>query len=152
MFKEIIEKDQGLKDKVLVINRVAKKIKGGNKIGFAALVAVGDGRGRVGVGYGRAKDLRTAIEKGRKKATRRMISVPVKGTTVPHRVEVKEGAAKIMIKPAPEGSGLIAGGVIRDILELAGYKDVSAKILGSSNRMSNTKAVMAAFDEFTKKK
>ena len=150
MSKEVVERNQDLKDKVLVVNRVAKKIKGGDKISFSSLVAVGDGKGMVGIGYGRAGDLKTAIEKGRKKAKREMISAPIKGKTVPHRVEVKEGAAKIMIKPAPEGSGLMAGGVIRDLLELAGYEDVSAKILGTSNRVSNAKAVMKALGKFSK--
>ena len=151
MVKEIIRQSKNLKDKVLMINRVAKKVKGGERRGFAALVAVGDSKGKVGIGYGRARDLRTAIEKGRKKAERKMISVPIKGKTVPHRVEVKEGAAKIMIKPAPEGSGLIAGGVIRDLLKLAGYEDASAKILGTSNKMSNAKAVMKVFSKFSRR-
>lgn len=137
---------QELQEKVLLINRVAKKIKGGERIGFAALVAVGDGKGRVGVGYGRAKDLRTAIEKGKKRARARMFTVPIRGATIPHRVEVKEGAAQIIIKPAPRGSGLIAGGVVRNLLELAGYKDVSAKILGTRNKMTNARATVKALE------
>lgn len=142
MVEGVIE--QELQEKVLVINRVAKKIKGGERIGFAALVAVGDGRGKVGVGYGRAQDLRVAIEKGKRRAKAKMFSVPIVGTTVPHRIEVKEGAAQIIVKPAPRGSGLIAGGVIRDILKLAGYEDVSAKTLGTRNRMTNAKATVKA--------
>ena len=136
--------EQKLQKKVLMINRVAKKVKGGDKIGFAALVAVGDGKGRLGIGYGRAKDLRKAIEKGGRQAKTKMFTVPIVRTTIPHRVEVKEGAARIMIRPAPRGSGLRAGGVIRDILELAGYKDVSAKILGTRNKMTNAKATVKA--------
>jgi small subunit ribosomal protein S5 len=134
------------KEKVLAINRVAKKIKGGDKIGFSALVAVGDGNSRVGIGYGRAGDVRSAIEKGKRKAEANMVSVLIKGTTVPHRVEVKEGAARLIIQPAPRGAGLIAGGVVRDILGLAGYKDVSAKMLGTRNKTTNTRAVMVALD------
>jgi len=136
--------EQELQEKVLMINRVAKKVKGGDKIGFAALVAVGDGKGKLGIGYGRAKDLRKAIEKGGRRAKTKMLTVPIVRTTIPHRVEVKEGAARIMIRPAPRGSGLKAGGVIRDILELAGYKDVSAKILGTRNKMTNAKATVKA--------
>lgn len=142
MVEGIIE--QKIQEKVLLINRVAKKVKGGERRGFAALVAVGDGKGKVGVGYGRAGDLRTAIEKGKKRARARMFAVPIRGATIPHRVEVKEGAAQIIIKPAPRGSGLIAGGVIRDFLELAGYKDASAKILGTRNKMTNAKATVKA--------
>lgn len=135
---------QELQEKVLMINRVAKKIKGGERRSFAALVGVGDGKGEVGIGYGRARDLRTAIKKGKRRARAKMFTVPISGTTVPHRVDVKEGAARIIIKPAPRGSGLIAGGVIRDLLGLAGYKDVSAKILGTRNKMTNAKAVIKA--------
>ncbi|PIS12332.1 30S ribosomal protein S5 [candidate division WWE3 bacterium CG09_land_8_20_14_0_10_47_33] len=135
---------QKLQEKVLMVNRVAKKIKGGERRGFTALVAVGDGCGKVGIGYGRAQDLRVAIEKGRRQAKVKMFAVPISGTTIPHRVEVKEGAVKIILKPAPRGAGLIAGGVIRDLLELAGYGDVSAKMLGTRNRMANVKATVTA--------
>ncbi|NIT03915.1 30S ribosomal protein S5, partial [Candidatus Saccharibacteria bacterium] len=107
MAEGVVERE--LQEKVLMINRVAKKIKGGDKIGFSSLVAVGDGKGKLGIGYGRARDLRTAIEKAKRKAKVEMFSVPIAGTTVPHRVEVKEGAARIMIRPARRGSGLIAG-------------------------------------------
>jgi len=138
--------EQRLQEKVLMINRVAKKVKGGERRGFAALVAVGDGKGKVGIGYGRARDLRTAIGKGKRRAKRKMFNVPITGTTVPHRVEVKEGAAQIIIKPAPRGSGLIAGGVVRNLLELAGYKDASAKILGTRNKMTNARATVKAFE------
>lgn len=136
--------EQEFQERVLAINRVAKKIKGGDKIRFAALVAIGDGKGRLGVGYGKARDLRTAIEKGRRQAKTKLISVPIAGTTVPHRVEVKTGAAEVILKPAPPGSGLIAGGVIRDLLGLAGYQDVSSKILGTRNKMTNVRAVLVA--------
>ncbi len=137
--------EQGFEEKVLAINRIAKKIRGGSRRRFAALVAVGDGKGKVGVGYGRARDVRSAIEKAKQKARRRMFSVPIKGATVPYRVEAKEGAAHIMIKPAPPGSGLIAGGAVRDLLELAGYRDASSKIFGTRNRTTNVRAVLKIF-------
>jgi small subunit ribosomal protein S5 len=135
-------------DKVLMINRISKKVKGGDKIGFSSLVGVGNGAGKIGIGYGKARDLRTAIEKGKRKAKASVFSTPLAETTVPRRIDVKEGAAKIIIKPAPRGFGLIAGGVVRDILELAGYKDASAKILGSRNKMSNAKATITALRKF----
>jgi len=142
--------EQGFQERVLVVNRVAKKIKGGDKIGFAALVAVGDGKGKLGMGYGKAQDLRTAVEKARRRAKAKIISVPIVGTTIPHRIKVKSGAAEILIKPAPSGSGLIVGGVIRDLLELAGYQDVSGKILGTESKMANAQAVLVALQELAR--
>jgi len=147
MNRGIVEKE--FQEKVLAINRIAKKIKGGSRRRFTALVAIGDGKGRVGVGYGRAGDVRTAIEKAKRKARREVRSVPLAGTTVPRRVEVKEGAARIMIKPAPPGSGLIAGGAVRDLLELAGYKDAVGKILGTRSKMTNVRAVLKAFKRWS---
>jgi small subunit ribosomal protein S5 len=147
MTEGMVEKK--FQERVLAVNRVAKKVKGGDKIGFTALVAVGDGRGRLGVGYGKARDLRTAIEKGKRQAHRKLISVLISGTTIPHRIEIKKGAAQVILKPAPPGSGLIAGGVIRDLLGLAGYQDVSSKILGTRNKMSNVRAVIEALKKLS---
>jgi small subunit ribosomal protein S5 len=135
---------EGLEDKVLVINRVAKKVKGGDKIGFTALVGVGDKKGRIGLGYGKAVDLRSAIDKANAKAKKNMFSVSIDGTTLPRRIRVKRGAGKLLLMPAPRGTGLIAGGVVRNILELAGYTDVSAKILGTNNPTTNAKTTIEA--------
>jgi len=132
-------------EKIIHIRRVAKKIKGGNKIGFSVLAAVGDKKGRVGVGLGKAAGVREAIQKSVARARKNLVPIPLAGTTIPHRVELKRGAAKILLKPAPPGTGLIAGGPVRIIAELAGIKDLSAKILGTRNKLSNTTATLAAF-------
>lgn len=142
--REVRIGQEKLADKVLVINRVAKKTKGGDKIGFTALVGVGNKKGKVGLGYGKAKDLKSAIDKAIVKAKKNMFSVPLEGTTLPRRIRVKQGAGKVLLMPAPKGAGLIAGGVVRNILELAGFTDVSAKILGTSNPTTNAKAAIKA--------
>jgi small subunit ribosomal protein S5 len=138
-------------DKVLVINRVAKKIKGGDKIGFAALVAVGNRNGRVGLGYGKAQDLRSAITKANSKAKRKVFTVTLKDSTLPRRILIKDGAVEILLMPAPRGAGLIAGGVVRSILELAGVKDVSTKIIGTRNPMINAQATIKALEKLNEK-
>ncbi|MEX0587610.1 MAG: 30S ribosomal protein S5 [Patescibacteria group bacterium] len=137
-------------DKVLVVNRVAKKIKGGDKINFAALVAVGNGKGRVGLGYGKARDLRSAIGKATSQAKKRIFSVAMRGSTLPRRISFKQGAAQLLLMPAPRGSGLIAGGVVRSILKLAGVPDASAKILGTDNAMANAQAMIRALEVLSK--
>ncbi|NIT03831.1 30S ribosomal protein S5 [Candidatus Saccharibacteria bacterium] len=131
-------------DQVLAVNRVAKKIKGGDKIGFTALVAVGNRSGRVGLGYGKASNLRSAIDKAQVKAKKNVFAIPIKESTLPRTIRIKEGAGKVLLMPAPRGAGLIAGGVIRSILELAGYQDASAKVLGTDNPVTNAKAVVKA--------
>lgn len=135
---------EDFKDKVLVINRVAKKIKGGDKIRFTALVAVGNRKGKIGLGYGRAADLRSAIDKARSKAKKNVFSVPLEGSTLPRRIQVKEGAGVVLLKPAIQGAGLKAGGVVRSILELVGVTDASAKILRTRNPVTNAKATIKA--------
>lgn len=131
-------------EKVVAVNRVAKKIAGGERIGFTALVAVGDKKGGVGVASGKAPNLKSAIDKATARAKKEMFAANLRGTTIPYAVKVKEGAAKLILKPAPRGAGLIAGGVLRDILELAGVRDISAKILGTSNKVSNAQALIKA--------
>lgn len=131
-------------EKIAQISRVSKKTKGGNKIGFSVLVIVGDRKGKVGVGLGKALDVRGAIKKGIAKAKKELIKVPLKKTTIPYEVRIKKGAARIIIKPAPEGTGLIAGGPVRMVVELAGIKDVVAKILGTNNKASNVYATIEA--------
>jgi small subunit ribosomal protein S5 len=134
---------QEFEEKVIQISRVSKKTKGGNKVGFSVLMVVGDRKGRVGVGLGKAQDVVSAIKKGIKKAKKKMITVPLDGTTIPFPIRVKKGAGKILLKPAPKGSGVIAGGPVRAVVEAAGVRDISSKILGSSNQASS---VYATFD------
>lgn len=131
-------------EKVVQVSRVSKKTKGGNKMGFSVLMVVGDKKGRVGVGLGKAKDVLSAIKKGVKKAKRKMIVVPMNGTTIPFSTEIKLGSAKILLKPAPRGSGVIAGGPIRSVVDAAGIRDISSKIKGTSNKASNVYATFEA--------
>ncbi|OGH10342.1 MAG: 30S ribosomal protein S5 [Candidatus Levybacteria bacterium RIFCSPHIGHO2_01_FULL_36_15] len=131
-------------EKVVQINRVSKKTKGGNKIRFAALVVVGDRNGKVGVGPGKSVDVSSAIAKAVTYAKKRMINVAIINGTIPRDIRVKEGAAEIMLKPAPAGSGIIAGGAVRSVVELAGIKNISSKILGTSNKANNVYATFAA--------
>ncbi len=131
-------------EKVVQVNRVAKKTKGGNRIAFSVLVVVGDKNGKVGVGLGKALDVATAVKKGISLAKKSLITVNLKGTTIPHVVKVKRGAAKVLLKPAPPGTGIIAGGPVRVVVEAAGIRDIVAKILGSDNKASNVYATLEA--------
>ena len=124
-------------ESVIQIKRVSKKTKGGNQISFTALVVVGDGKGKVGVALGKAKDVASAIRKGMKLAKKKMIKIFLRGTTIPYSVECKKKAARVLLKPARGGSGLIAGGPVRVIASAAGIKDLVAKILGSRNKANN---------------
>jgi len=137
-------------EKVVQVSRVSKKTKGGNQFGFSILVVVGDKKGRVGVGLGKGKDVLSSIKKAVKKAKKNMITVPMDGTTIPFPVRVKQGAAKVLLKPAPKGSGVIAGGSVRSVVEAAGIRDLSAKILGSSNQASNVYATFTALKQMEK--
>lgn len=131
-------------EKVIRISRVSKKTKGGNKVGFTALVVIGDRKGRVGVALGKANDVLSAIKKGVRKSKKKLINVPlVDGRTIAHIIETKFGAAHLIMKPALAGTGVIAGGSVRAVLELAGIKDVVAKTLGTNNKLTN---VTAAFN------
>jgi len=131
-------------EKIVQVNRVSKKTKGGNRIGFSVLAVVGDKKGRVGVGLGGAPDVSSSVRKAVAYAKRHLITVPMKGTTIPYEVRVKRGAARVMLKPAPPGTGVIAGGAIRAVVEAAGIRDVVSKILGSKNQASNVYATMEA--------
>lgn len=131
-------------EQVVKINRVSKKTKGGNKIGFSALAVVGDKNGKVGVGLGKAPDVSSAIRKGVLLARKHLISVPIIDGTIPFRIDVKVGAAKIMLKPAPVGSGIIAGGAVRSVVSAAGIQNISSKVLGTSNQASNVHATLEA--------
>ncbi len=142
--------EKEFQETVVQINRISKKTKGGNTIRFSALVVVGDRKGKVGVGLAKAPDVRNAIRKAIAKAQRRMVKVPLKGTTIPLSVFEKFSAAKIILKPAPPGSGIIAGGAVRVVLEAAGVLDASAKILGTKNKISNVYATLNALSTIGK--
>jgi len=144
--------DTGLMEKVLFINRCSKTVKGGKKMSFSALILVGDGRGRVGFGFAKANELTDAIKKGGDAAKKNMIEVPFEGTTIPHEISVKWDGVNLMMRPGTEGMGLIAGSKIRSVLEYAGFKDVLAKIHGSSNPVNQVRAVFAALRSLTPRK
>jgi len=137
-------------ENVVQINRISKKTKGGNTLRFSALVVVGDKKGKVGAGLAKAPDVRSAIIKSIASAKRRMIKVPLRGTTIPYSVKEKYSAARVMLKPAPAGSGIIAGGPMRVVLELAGVRDAVGKVLGTSNKISNVYATLEALKTISK--
>lgn len=136
--------NDGFEEQIVNINRVSKKTKGGNKVGFAALAVVGDKKGKVGVGLGKAPDVSSAIRKGVSMAKKHLVTVPIKNGTIPFRIEVKVGAARLILKPAPVGSGVIAGGAVRSVVSAAGIENISSKILGTTNKLSNVYATLEA--------
>jgi small subunit ribosomal protein S5 len=136
-----------LSDKLVSINRVSKVVKGGRRISFSALAVTGDGNGYVGIGVGKANAVPGAINKAGAIAKKNLIKVPLVGTTIPYEMRVKFGAAKVLLKPAGPGTGLIAGGSIRAVLEAAGIKDILTKSLGSSNKINMAKATMLALSQ-----
>jgi small subunit ribosomal protein S5 len=136
-----------LNDKLVGINRVSKVMKGGKRLSFSALVVTGDGNGHVGIGVGKAREVPGAISKAGAIARKSLIKVPLVGTTIPYEMRVKFGAAKVLLKPAAPGTGIIAGGSIRAVLEVAGVKDILTKSLGSSNSINMAKATMLALSQ-----
>jgi small subunit ribosomal protein S5 len=137
-------------EKVIQIKRVSKKTKGGNQISFTALVVVGDRKGRVGYALDRARDVSSAIRKAARKAKNRMISIPLESGTITQELEAKFKAAKVLLKPAKKGTGLIAGSSVRVIAEVAGIEDIVAKMMGSKNKVANVAAVFKAFSKIKK--
>jgi small subunit ribosomal protein S5 len=136
-----------LADRVVRVNRVAKVVKGGRKFSFSALIVVGDMNGRVGSGIGKAKEVTEAIRKGMEIAKRNMITVPMVGTTIPHEVNLKLGSARIMLKPAAPGTGVISGGAMRAVIETAGIKDILTKSHGTNNPINTVRATLAALQQ-----
>lgn len=145
--QRVDKNETNLNDRVIHINRTSKVVKGGRRFSFSALIVVGDGSGNVGYGLGKAKEVPEAIRKGVEKAKKNMIFVPIQGTTIPYDVMGKYGAGKVLLLPASEGTGVIAGGAVRAILEVAGVSDILSKCLGSNNPHNVVKATIRALQQ-----
>ncbi len=138
-------------EKVIEVKRVSKKTTGGSSMGFTALVVIGNKKGRVGSALGKANDYASAVQKGLQKARRSLVDVSLMENTIPHEVSAKFKASEVYLKPAPKGSGIIAGGTIRSVVELAGVRDISGKMLGSNNKAANVQCTIAALQKLRNK-
>ncbi|MBI2040001.1 30S ribosomal protein S5 [Candidatus Microgenomates bacterium] len=150
MIKEMNNTTEEFFERVVQVNRVSKKTKGGDKRSLSVLVVVGDKKGRVGVGLGKAAEVQSAVRKATTYAKKHLIEVPLKGRTIPHPTFIKLGAAKVLLKPAPLGTGVIAGGAVRVVVEAAGIHDIVSKILGTKNQASNVYATLEALKRLRK--
>lgn len=148
---EYQKNQDGFEEQIVQVNRVSKKTKGGNKIGFSVLMVVGNKSGKVGVGLGKAGDVSSSIKKGVSLAKKHAIDVPIVNGTIPFEFYIKLGAAKVLLKPAPSGSGVIAGGAVRSVVSLAGIENISSKVLGTDNKASNVYATIEALKRLSER-
>lgn len=143
----IVEQQKEFEEKVIAIDRVTRVVKGGRRFRFRATVVIGDGNGRVGVGIGKGSEVITSIAKAVSRAKSQMITVPLVNGTIPHEIQVRFSGAHVMLKPASEGTGVIAGGAVRNVVEVAGIHDLLTKSLGSSNKVNNAYATIVALSQ-----